>query len=127
MNFPVGAAAGRPTPAPAPSSFILGHFPDFQRDPLGFLRRAWEANGDVVAFRFGWRRLYLVAHPEGVCQVLTNYPERYDKRVVSYQRMRRLGGDGLVSSDGDLWKWQHQAAQPAFEHQRIRSLAPVIL
>jgi cytochrome P450 len=113
-------------PPGPPSWSPFGHFPDFARDQLGFLTRSWQEYGDLVAFRFGWRRVYLVAHPEGVRQVLQGYPNKYDKRLVSYQRMRRVIGDGLVTSGGDLWKQHRQLAQPAFDHRRIHSFAPLI-
>ena len=109
------------------SKLPLGEFPEFARDQLAFLERKWKKFGDVVAFRFGWLPVYFVAHPDAVKRVLQSYPALYDKNnLVSYRRMRRIVGNGLVTSEGGLWKRQRRIAQPAFEHRRLDGFIPHI-
>jgi cytochrome P450 len=123
---PVGAPN---TPSPSTpgqeSDLPLNDFPEFVRDPLGFLRRKWKQLGDVAEINFGPRPNFLVVHPDGVKQVLQNYPERYDKsNLVSYQRMRSIVGKGLVTSEGDIWKEERRVAHAAFDPRQLHHFVP---
>src|SRR6478752_3874035 len=77
-NFMTGSQpVGAPnTPSPSTpgqeSDLPLNDFPEFVRDPLGFLRRKWKQLGDVAEIHFGPRPNFLVVHPDGVKQVLQN-------------------------------------------------------
>ena len=109
----------RQPPSPPSLSWWLGHLKQLEADPLGTLTEAFRAHGDVVAYRFGPVRALLLAHPEHVQHVLLTNHGNYDKRVVSYQRMKTLLGEGLLTSDGPFWRRQRRIVQPAFNHRRI--------
>jgi cytochrome P450 len=65
-----------------------------------------------VRLPFG-RRLVLVAHPDGVERVLRSGRKNYVKGSV-YDGTRILLGNGLVASEGALWRRQRELANPAF-------------
>ncbi len=102
---------------------LLGVIRDVRRDSLGFLRRASREYGPVSTYRLGPRRSYLVAHPDGVKHVLQDNVRNYTKDHVSYSLMRRVVGDGLLTSQGDTWLKQRRLAQPAFHRARIAAMA----
>jgi cytochrome P450 len=80
--------------------------------------------GDVVTYRIGarWQRLGsdIVAahHPEGVRQVLTS-PQVFSRRTAGFETLTAMLGEGLLTSDGDLWKRQRRTLQPLFTPRRV--------
>jgi len=99
---------------------LLGHWPAVSRAPLRFLEEA-AAAGDVTRFRFAHVRGVLVNDLEIVQHVLQS--PRVFAKSRNYGAMRRVLGDGLITSEGDLWTRQRKLAQPAFHHARLRKLA----
>jgi len=57
--------------------------------------------------------LVMLAHPDAVEQVLRSGQGNYPKGSV-YDGARLLLGDGLVTSEGELWRRQRTLANPAF-------------
>jgi cytochrome P450 len=50
----------------------------------------------------------------------------YAKQTRGYKMMRKVVGNGLVTSEGDFWKRQRRIANPAFHRRRIESWAKVM-
>jgi cytochrome P450 len=101
----------------------MGVLPEVRRDALGFLTRTSRAHGAVARYRLGPLRSYLVTHPDGVKRVLQDNVNNYTKDHISYSLVRWIGGNGLVTSQGDFWLRQRRLAQPAFHRQRIGAMA----
>ena len=57
---------------------LLGHAPEFGRDPLALLQRARE-HGDVVLVRFGPFRVYLLNSPDAIRQALVGQARKLEK------------------------------------------------
>jgi cytochrome P450 len=112
-----------PTPAP-----FLGNLLAFGKDPLGFLTQVTREYGCGVKIRLEAERdTYVVTHPEHVEYVLTHTGKEFSK---GYQRdpiMRRVLGNGLVTSEGDFWLRQRRLSQPAFHRQRIAGYGEVMV
>ena len=100
---------------------LLGSFPEGLRDPLGLFERARAAHGDVALLRFGPFRYVLCNDPAYVQHVLVNNHRNYVKSR-SYRGLALVLGQGLVTSEGDLWKRQRKLSQPAFHHHRLAGL-----
>lgn len=60
----------------------------------------------------------MLAHPDAVEQVLRSRQQNYPKGSV-YDGARLLLGNGLVTSEGDLWRRQRALATPAFRPQKL--------
>lgn len=104
----------------------LGFLAAFRRDPLALLTDWHRIYGDVVQIRFTpWRSLFLV-HPDHIRHVLQENHRNYSKGIV-FQKLKRIGGEGLVFSDGALWKRQRQLIQPAFHRERIAGLGGMMV
>ncbi len=95
---------------------------DFYRDPLGLLTRLAEAYGDTVYMAVPGMRVFMLNDPGDIETVLRHHPECFMKDRF-LQASRRLFGDGLLTSEGELWRRQRKLAQPAFQLQRIQSYA----
>ncbi len=116
----------RPTGPKA--SFIWGHLPEFGRDPLRFLERCARDYGDFVPLRFVNKPVCLLNTPEHIEYVLTTHNRNF-RKTLGYRTpfMRRLFGQGLLTSEGEFWVRQRRLAQPAFHRDRIATYAGIIV
>jgi cytochrome P450 len=107
-------------PAPGPRGHpLLGSLPAVRRDPLRLFLKAFREYGEVVRFHFGPMVAHLVSSPEGAHHVLAENQRNYGKQTPGYKNLRYVLGNGLLTSEGELWKRQRRIAQPAFHRQRI--------
>jgi cytochrome P450 len=104
---------------------LAGHAPWFYRDTNGFLLRLARAGGDVAAFRLGREPAFLLSHPDHVQQVLVDDAEAFRKGRLM-QRARRLLGDGLLTSEGELHRCQRRRLQPAFCRDQLATYAEAV-
>lgn len=126
MRTPSHSLDGLPAPAPRHPSGprgwpILGSFPDGLRDPLALFERTRKDYGDIALLRFGPFRYVLVNDPDAIQHVLVTNHKNYVKSR-SYRGLALVLGQGLVTSEGDLWRRQRKLSQPAFHHQRLATL-----
>jgi cytochrome P450 len=104
---------------------ILGMLPAVRRDPAGVFMRAAQRFGEVVYFKIGPRRGYLITNPADVRHVLQDNARNYHKSPL-YEKLKSTLGNGLLTSEGEFWLRQRRIAQPAFHRQRIAALARVM-
>jgi cytochrome P450 len=95
-------------------------------DRLSLLADAAAQYGDVVRFAMGPKTLYFFNHPEHAKHVLADNSGNYLKGMGLAEARRRILGDGLLTSEGDVWRRQRQAVQPAFRRERIAGFAEVV-
>ena len=109
-------------------SFFLGNLQEFGRDPLGFLERCVRDYGDFVHLRFLNRPVCLLNNPADIEYVLTANSRNF-RKTLGYRTpfMRRLFGQGLLTSEGELWLRQRRLAQPAVHRDRIATYATTIV
>jgi cytochrome P450 len=121
----MGGAAKRSGPK---GSLIWGNLLDFGRDPLGFLESCAKNYGDFVPLRFIHRPVYLLNDPVDIEYVLAGNHRNF-RKTHGYRTpfMRRLFGQGLLTSEGDFWLRQRRLAQPAFHRDRIATYAGSIV
>ena len=84
---------------------------------LAFFTKAHREHGDGVRFRFGWATAHLVAHPDAVRHVLVDNAKNYDKQTPGFDKLRRILGNGLLTSEGAFWLQQRRIAQPGFSRE----------
>ena len=129
----------------------LGSLPELRQDPLRLFVESRRRYGDIVRLRLGPELVsHLIAHPDYIRHVLVenkrNYTKGYAKRERDRIRMQRPGegegssdemtrrrgfllsfkllmGDGLLSSEGELWRRQRKLTQTAFHKKRLDLLA----
>jgi cytochrome P450 len=106
--------------------WLSGSLPDFTRDRLGFLRRCAQDYGDIVAVRFGPRRVFLVFQPDAIEEVLVTQARNFTKHFALRLNPLVLG-NGLLTSEGDFWLRQRRLAQPAFHRNQIAAYAAVMV
>lgn len=128
LDLKANAAPLKSTAPPGPKArLISGVMRDYQADPLGFATRCAREFGDVVSARFLYVPCYFISHPDYIEYALVTHHRNFIK-PVSFQSpfMRRLVGNGLLTSEGDFWKRQRRLAQPAFHRERINGYSHVM-
>lgn len=94
---------------------------------LGFFEGLWHRDGDRARLQVAGQQIWLVVHPDDVRHVNVEQRDRYGK-YASYEAVRRLLlGDGLVSSQGALWRRQRKLMAPFFTPRAIEAYLPIIV
>lgn len=65
-------------------------------------------------------------HPDAIQHVLQENHANYIKGPI-YDRLRRLLGEGLLTSDGPTWLNERKLAQPAFQPGALEAYYPVMV
>jgi cytochrome P450 len=104
---------------------MMGLLAQLARDRLGMMTSAVARYGDAVRVRVGPKTLYIFNHPDYAKHVLSDNSANYHKGIGLIQARRALG-DGLLTSEGELWRTQRTVIQPVFQHKRISDQAQVV-
>jgi cytochrome P450 len=97
-----------------------------QEDNLDFLRQTRDQYGDLLYYRLALWPVYRLGHPDHAQHVLQENQRNYNKQSIDYSVLRRISGDGLISSEGALWRRQRRLMQPLFHRRRIAALGEVM-
>lgn len=95
------------------------------RDRLGMMTAAASRYGEAACLPVGPKSLYFFNHPDHAKHVLADNSGNYHKGIGLVHARRALG-DGLLTSEGELWRKQRRVIQPAFQSKRIAAQAPVV-
>jgi cytochrome P450 len=113
-----------------PGSRSFNHLKDtfaFRNHPLQFLAELQKQYGDIARFRLLTWPIVFINHPDYIKHVLQDNHRNYDKDVHSFQIVRPLVGNGLVTAVGGKdWLRQRRLVQPAFHHRHIAALAALM-
>ena len=115
--------------APGPRGrFLWGSALELWRDgPRKLFADAAAEFGDVVRFRFGPSlEAFLISSPTDAQHVLQKNNRNYLKGR-SYDGLRHVLGNGLVTSEGDFWLRQRKLAQPAFHRERLQGFVDTMV
>src|SRR3978361_1235369 len=115
---------GRTPPGP-PRTATPGLLTKLTWNRLGLMNLAASEYGDAVRISIGPKTLYFFNSPEYAKHVLADNAGNYHKGIGLVQAKRAIG-DGLLTSDGPLWRKQRKMIQPVFQAKRIAQQAGVI-
>jgi cytochrome P450 len=102
-------------------------------DLLGTLQQGFARYGDVVAYRVGPARgprrlrplIVAVQHPEDLRRVLLE-TDLFIRSTPSYDVLRELLGDTIVTMEGARWRRQKRTLQPLFTRHRVAQYAGLL-
>lgn len=122
MTAPIGRQVPGPRGLP-----VVGSMMSFVRrgipDTFAALHRDY---GDIARLRLpGGAVVVALAHPDGAERILRENRDNYIKGV-SYDPIRLLAGQNLVTAEGSAWAWRRRLAQPAFTREGVTALLPTM-
>ena len=94
----------------------------FRRDPIAYLRRAAFEQGDIVRLPLTRQPLFLVNHPDLIKDIFVTRQKQF-KKGRGLERVKKLLGEGLLTSEDPYHLRQRRLIQPAFHRPRIASYA----
>lgn len=97
-----------------PGSLLL----QMNRRPLDYLSDLKRRHGDFVRLQAGPVHVFLVSDPELIREVLVTREKSF-RKGRGLQLARRVVGDGLLTSEGELHRRQRKLMQPVFHRQRV--------
>jgi cytochrome P450 len=107
----------RRLPGP-PRTAMPGLLAKMVRNRLDVLAWGVATYGDAVRLPLGPKTLHLFNHPDYAKHVLADNPFNYHKGI-GQAHARRVMGDGLLTSEGELWRRQRKTIQPVFQAKRL--------
>ncbi len=112
----------RQPPGPV-DSVSLGIDPE----TLATLRKLQADYGDMVSMtKPNGRLAYFINDAAEVRRILTRRHSKYHKGP-GFERVKMLLGNGLIVSDGDVWRRSRRMIQPAFSRQNVHRLMKVMV
>ena len=96
-------------------------------ETLATLQSLQREHGDMVSMlRPNGRLAYFVNDAVEVRRILARRHTRYHKGP-GFERVKMLLGNGLIVSDGDVWRRSRTMIQPAFSRQNVHRLMTVMV
>ena len=112
---------------PGPKGYpLFGNVFEPRGDAVGYFTRCVREFGDIVFLRFLGVPMCFVNRPDFIESVLVTQSANFEKSK-DYRALRRVLGNGLLTSEGEFWRRQRKLVQPAFHQQRIAGYAEVMV
>jgi enediyne biosynthesis protein E7 len=96
-------------------------------DAIHRMTELFARHGDIYRFHSPARRaeMWVINHPDDVKRVLVSNHRNYTKGS-GLDRVKILLGNGIMTSEGDLWKRQRYMMQPSFHRKMITQFSQLI-
>jgi len=112
-------------PGPTGLSYLVDPLV-FMRNPVAYFAEARKQYGSVVRVPLGPTNTYLVSDPALIEHVLIHDAKSYVKDPIIRLLGREITGDGVFTTDGEMWRRQRRLNQPAFHRERLTRYAEVM-
>ena len=104
---------------------FLGNTLHILKDPVDFLGKLTKSYGPIVTANFAGKKYFVLQHPDYIKHVLLDNHKAYCKPGAT-KLLRLFLGEGLSTSNGELWLRQRRIMQPAFHKQRLLHILNII-
>lgn len=113
--------------APGPKGIpFLGNLLEMRRDPMGLLMCSTEKYGGIVKLQLGPQFAFLLTKPDYLKHVYLDHSKNYLKQTKAWKVFQLIFGQGLLTSEGELWRKQRKLMQPSFHRERIAGFVEVM-
>ncbi|WP_437592016.1 cytochrome P450 [Sorangium sp. So ce1000] len=124
---PARTAASAVSPPSARGFPLVGVLPHLLKDRLDYLLSTRNELGDLYTIDLGVARLVALNHPRHAQHVLRDNARNYRKGGALWESIRSLIGNGLPTSEGDLWLRQRRMIQPEFHRDRLAAMCDLMV
>ena len=81
---------------------------------------------DIAERKFLWFHHFLVNHPDGVKHILQDNAANYVKAEIVRPLLTPALGNGLVTIEGETWRWHRRIMTPAFSARSVAGYASIV-
>ncbi len=113
----------RDLPLVSGSEPFVGHMRTMRDDRLGFLNRLTREVDRVARIDTFGRDAAVVNHPEVLHELLVENARTFDKTEMMRFALYPLAGEGLFTSNGELWRRQRKLMAPLFHPAQLQRYA----
>ena len=94
---------------------------------LNYIGELWQKYGDVFQINILNRQMLVAMHPDAVRQINVTNRQNYDK-LQSYDVVRKyILGNGLLASNGELWRRQRKLMSPFYTPKAVQAYGEIML
>jgi len=106
-----------------PSIDFFTHAGGILKNPLPFHQKNFEKLGDTFRLNLGFGNSVVFSRdPEFAIYALRDNQKNFKKTEIQTKDLAKYVGHGLLTSDGDEWKFQRKLIQPAFHRKNLYTL-----
>ena len=93
------------------------------KNPLPFHHNNFEIKGDTFKLQLGFGNEVVFSRDPGFAKYALQKNQRnYTKSPIQTKDLAKYVGEGLLTSEGSLWKKQRKLIQPAFHKKQLAQL-----
>lgn len=112
-----------PPPHPGPPGDRIA---DYRRNLLGFLLQLARDHRPIARYRLRRQTMFLLSDPALIAEPLLKNPRAYVKNRFVWRHNERFLGEGLLTSEGDVWRRKRLIHAKAFQAQQLPAYAAVM-
>lgn len=99
---------------------------EFVRNPLRVVPEEVYHEKLVIRARLAGRKTAWITDPELIEEVLVKNTSSTARSSLEKRALGGIIGEGILTSDGPLWRWQRRTLAPLFRAQDIQAYIPVM-
>ena len=127
LSARASASYGSAPRPPGPTALLgVRNYLAMYREGLDFFTRIAREHGDIAWVKMAGRHAFLLSHPEHIEHLLLRHNADLIKDIPT-RSLSRAVGQGLVTSDGDLWRSHRKLVSFAFTPRRIKRYGDAML
>ena len=117
-------------------ALVLPRVPERRRSVVAYARAmsdsliggfdAADFREDIAERKFLWFHHFLVNHPDGVKHILQDNAANYVKAKIVRPLLTPALGNGLVTIEGEAWRWHRRIMTPAFNAKSVAGYAGIV-
>lgn len=105
---------------------LRGHAAEFFDDTVGLLGHLAEEYPQAVRLRFGPYQAWVISDPELARHVLVTNPKNFRRSNNFSSILKEITPESLFVDEGEVWKRQRRALQPAFHRQQVARFGQIM-